>query len=98
MSNIIGEKKVKIVLAMDRINGPVPVHYVCEKCGVENGEELLRQLEQDGIVSRAQPISESMSNAVQYELTDKARRLLRQLVGTQLEQLIARSQVIQVQT
>lgn len=96
MSNIIGEKKVKIVLAMERIDGPAPVHYISQKSGVEDARELLLQLEKDGVIIKAQPISESMSNAVQYELTNRARRLLQQLVATQLEQLIARPQVIEV--
>ncbi len=98
MSNIIVEKKIKIVLAMDRIGGPAPVHHICEKCGVENAEVLLRQLEQDGVINLAQPISESMSNAVQYELTNRAKNQLQQLFSSQLRQLIARPQVIEVQT
>ena len=98
MSNIIGEKKAKIVLEMDRMNCPAPVHHICRKCGVENSEELLRQLEQDGIIGRASPISESMSNVVQYVLTTEAKNQLQQLVANQLEQLIARPQVIRIQT
>jgi len=96
MSNIIGEKKVKIILAMDQIKGPAPVHYVSQKSGVEDAEELLRMLEEDGVVSRAPPVSESMSNVPQYELTNRAKRLLQQLVATQLEELIARPQAIKV--
>jgi len=96
MSNIIGEKKVKIILTMDQTKGPAPVHYISQKSGVENAEELLHMLEQDGVVSRAPPISESMSNAPQYELTHRAKRLLQQLVATQLEELIARPQAIKV--
>lgn len=98
MLNIIGEKKVKIILTMDRINGPAPVHYISQKSGVESAQELLRQLEADGVVSRTQPISESMSKAVQYELTSRAKKLLHQLVAAQLEQLIAHPQVITVRT
>ena len=96
MSNIIGEKKIKIILAMDRINGPAPVHYISQKSGVENAQELLRQLEDDDIVCRAPPVSESMSKAVQYELTNRAKKLLQQLVATQLEQLITRPPLIEV--
>lgn len=96
MSNIIGEKKIKIVLAMDRIGGPAPVHYISQKSGVEDAQELLHQLEKDGIICRASPISESMSNVPQYELTNKAKKLLQQLVATQLEQLIMRPRVIEV--
>ncbi len=98
MSNIIGEEKAKIVLEIDRMNGPAPVHHICKKCGVENAEELLRQLEQDGIIGRASPISESMSNVVQYMLTTEAKNQLQQLVANQLEQLITRPQVVRIHT
>jgi ribosomal protein S19E (S16A) len=96
MSNIIGERKVKIVLAMNRIDGPAPVHHISQKSGVEDAQELLHQLEKDGIICRASPISESMSNVPQYELTNKAKKLLQQLVATQLEQLIMQPRVIEV--
>lgn len=98
MSNIIAEKKVKIVLALDKINGAAPVHYLSQKSGVEDAQELLQLLEKEGIVSRASPISESMSTAVQYQLTHKAKTLLQQLVTTQLEQLIALPRAIEVRT
>jgi len=96
MSNIIGEKKVKIILAMDQIKGPAPSHYISQKSGVEDAEELLRMLEEDGVVSTALPVSESMSNMPQYELANRAKRLLQQLLATQLEELIARPQAIKV--
>jgi len=88
MSNIIQEKKVKIVLALDQAKSPAPVGYISKKSGIENPIELLQQLEKDGIVSRLTSSSWSPTNAPQFELTPKAKKLLQQLIATRLEQLI----------
>jgi len=88
MSSIIEEKKVKIILALDQAKGPAPVGYISKKSGIENPRELLRQLEEDGIVYCLASNSWSPSNAPQFELTAKAKKLMQQLIATRLEQLI----------
>jgi hypothetical protein len=88
MSNIIEEKKVKIILALDQAKGPAPVGYISKKSDIENPRELLRQLEEDGIVCCLPSNSWSPSNAPQFELTVKAKKLLQQLIATRLEQLV----------
>jgi len=84
----IGENEVKLILAMEKAKGPVPLGYLTQKTGIEDPHELLSLLEVEGIVSRLRPDSWSPSHAPQYELTSKATKLLRQLVTTRLEQLI----------
>ena len=98
MSNIVGEKKIKIILALEQAKGAAPGGYIAQKSGIDDPSELLRQLEEDGAVCRLPSDSWSASNAPQYQLTSKAKKLLQQLVATQLEQLIARPQVGQVRT
>jgi len=88
MLNIIQEKKVKIVLALDQAKSPAPIGYISKKSGIENPRELLQQLEKDGIVSRLPSSSWSPTNAPQFELAPKAKKLLQQLMATRLEQLI----------
>jgi len=88
MSNIIEEKKVKIILALDQAKGSAPIGYISKKSAIENPRELLRQLEEDGIVCCLPSNSWSPSNAPQFELTANAKKLLQQLVATRLEQLI----------
>jgi len=82
------ENKIKVVLALDQAKGPAPVGYVSQKSGIEDPLELLRQLEEDGIVHRLPLNTWSPSGAPQFELTPKAKRLLHQLVAARLEQLI----------
>jgi len=88
VSSIIEEKKVKIIMALDRARSPAPVGYISKKSGVENPLELLRQLEEDGIVCCPPSSSWSPTNSPQFELTPKAKKLLQQLIATRLEQLI----------
>ena len=86
------EKKVKIVLALGEAKTPVPVGYICERCGMnrayDNPSVHLDQLEQDGIVHRMSPSSWSASLEPQYELSAKSKNLLQQLIATRLEQII----------
>ncbi len=84
----IEENKVKVILALDQAKGPAPIGYISQKTGIENPRELLRQLEEDGIVQRLPFNSWSPSGAPQFELTAKAKRLLQQLIATRLEQLV----------
>jgi len=88
MSNIIQEKKVKIILALDQAKSPAPIGYISRKSGIENPLELLLQLEEDDIVYRLPSNSWSPSNAPQFELAPKAKKLLQQLIATRLEQII----------
>ncbi len=88
MANIIEEKKVKIILALDQAKGPAPIGYISRKSAIEDPLELLQQLEEDGIVCCLPSNSWSPSNAPQFELTAKARKFLQQLIATRLEQLI----------
>ena len=88
MSDILEENEVKIVLALDKAKGSAPIGYISQKSGIENPHELLQQLEQGGIVCRVPSSSWSPTNQPQYELTNKAKKLLQQLIATRLEQLI----------
>ena len=86
------EKKVKIVLALGEAKNPVPVGYICERCGMDrmygNASVHLDHLEQDGIVHRVSPSTWSASLEPQYELSAETKNLLQQLTATRLEQLI----------
>jgi len=84
----IEENKVKVILALDQAKGPAPIGYISHKTGIDNPRELLRQLEEDGIIQRLPFNSWSPSGAPQFELTAKAKKLLQQLIATRLEQLI----------
>lgn len=97
MANTIGDK-VKVILTIDEMEEPVSAGDISWKSGVEkmHVEELLRQLEKEDVVTKVPPLSESLSKVRFYKLTSRAKKLLQQLVATQLEELIARPQVIQV--
>ena len=88
MSDMIGESKINVILALSQAKGPAPIGYISQKSGIENPRELLRQLEEDDIVEKSPFNSWSASNAPQYELTNKAKKLLQQLIASRLEQLI----------
>lgn len=82
------DNKIKVILALDQAKGPAPIGYISQKAGIEDPRELLRQLEEDGIVHRLAVNSWSPSSSPQFELTTKAKKLLQQLVATRLERLI----------
>lgn len=86
------EKKVRIILALSEAKNAAPVGYVCQKCGIddacENPCRHLRQLEEDGVIRRLSPNSWSPALEPQYELPNRTKNLLQQLVATRLEQLI----------
>jgi hypothetical protein len=84
----IEESKVKVILALDQAKGPAPIGYVTQKTGLENPNEILRQLEEDGIVRMLPASSWSTANSPQFELTPKAKKLLQELIATRLEQLV----------
>jgi len=88
MANIITESKVKVILALDQAKGAAPIGYISQKSGIEDPRELLRQLEEEGIICMVSPSSWSPANEPQYELTNKAKKLLQQLIATRLQQLI----------
>ncbi len=88
----IEENKVKVILALDQAKGPAPIGYISQKTGIDNPRELLRQLEEDGIVQRSPSNTWSPSGAPQFELTTKAKKLLQQLIATRLEQFIEASE------
>lgn len=97
MTNTIADK-VRVILTIDEMGEPVSAGDISWKSGVEKThvEELLRQLEEEDVVTKVPPLSESLSDVRFYKLTSRAKKLLQQLVATQLEKLIARPQVIQV--
>jgi DNA-binding MarR family transcriptional regulator len=97
LPNIVGNK-VKVILTIDEMGEPVSASDISWKSGVEKTEvqEILRQLEQDDVVTKVPPLSESLSDVRFYKLTSRAKKLLQQLVATQLEELIGRPQVVQV--
>ena len=97
MANNIGDK-VKVILTIDEMGEPVSAGDISWKSGVEKTQvdEFLEQLEEEGVVTKVPPLSESLSKVRFYKLTSRAKNLLQQLVATQLEELIARPQVIQV--
>lgn len=88
LSDIIEEKKVKVLVALDRARGPAPLGYIRVSSGVEEPYELLEELEKDGLVRRALPSNWSPAGEPRFELAPRARKTLQKLIGDRLNQLI----------
>ena len=88
MSEIIEEKKVKVLVALDRAKSPAALGYISEHSGVEEPYELLEQLEKVGLVRRAPPSDWSPAGEPRFELTPRPRKTLQKLIANRLMQLI----------
>jgi len=91
MSKIVKENKAKILFALDMAKGAAPLGYISKHSGIEDPRELLQQLEKDGLVRRLllqPPILCSLSFMPLFELTGKAKKLLRQAIDHRLQQPI----------
>jgi DNA-binding MarR family transcriptional regulator len=98
LSKTVGNK-VKIILTLDESgNFPVSPNDISWKTGLEKAyvQQLLQQLEEADVVTKVPPLSESMADIRFYKLTTTAKKQLRQMVATQLEELIGRPQTIQI--
>ena len=80
------EKQVRIMLALNRTSGAAPIGYISKHSGIDEPYELLQQLEEEGLVSRAQPTAWSASLMPLFELTDKAREFLQEIINDRIEQ------------
>lgn len=88
MSDIIEEKKLKVLVALDRAKSPAPLGYVTKHTGVEEPYELLEQLEKDGLVRRALPNDSSPAGEPRFELAPRAKKMLQKLIAKRLLQII----------
>jgi len=88
VSEIIEEKKVKVLVALDRAKSPAALGYISEHSGVEEPYELLEQLEKVGLVRRAPPSDWSPAGEPRFELARGAKKTLQKLIAKRLVQLI----------
>ena len=97
MTNSVGDK-IKVILTIEEMDAPVSAGDISWKSGVakRHVEELLQQLEEEDIVTKVPPLSESLSSVRFYKLTSRAKNTLQQLIAARLEEMLARPQVIQV--
>ena len=67
MTNTIADK-VRVILTIDEMGEPVSAGDISWKSGVEkmHVEELLRQLEEEDVVTKVPPLSESLSSVRFY--------------------------------
>jgi DNA-binding MarR family transcriptional regulator len=82
------EKKTRIVLALHQAKGPAPLGYISQQTEIEDPRSFLEQLEENDLVRRSRPSKWSPASEPRYELTDKAKEILQQLIVARLEQLV----------
>jgi len=88
VSDILEEKKLKMLVALHRAKGLAPLGYITEHSGVEEPYELLEQLEKNGLVRRAPPSDWSPAGEPRFELAPSAKKMLQKLIANRLLQLI----------
>lgn len=81
-------EEAKILLVLSGTRGAAPLGYISEHSGIKNPYETLLQLEKKELVCRTSPGIWGLSYLPLFELTPKARDLIRQATDTQLEHLI----------
>ena len=87
--SIINEKsKIKIIFALDKATGAAPMGYISKHSGIEDPIKLLRQLEKDGLVRQLPPGLWNPSLNPLFELTGKAKKLLKQSIDLQIERFV----------
>ncbi len=96
LSDIIEEKKLKVLVAVDRARGPAPLGYITEHSGAEEPYELLEQLEREGLVRRSPPSAWSSAGEPRFELEPRTKRILRKLIADKIVQLIEGGQLVEV--
>ncbi len=87
MSKKIKEDKIRIIISLDRAKCAAPLGYISKHSRIENPLELLQELEKDGLVDRLPSGIWNPSLMPLFELTDKAKELLKHSIEHQFEQL-----------
>lgn len=88
MAKNFKKEEPKILLALSRTKGAAPLGYISEHSGIKNPYETLLRLEKKELVYRTPPGIWALSYLPLFELTPKARDLIRQATDARLEQLI----------
>ncbi len=88
MSDIVEEKKVKILVVLDRARSPAAVGYISEHSGIEEPYKLLEELEKDGLVKRTPPSDWSSAGEPRFEFAPGAKKILQEITANKLIQLI----------
>ena len=88
VSDIIEEKEIKVLVALNRAKSPACLGYITEHSGVEEPYELLEQLEKRGLVIRAPPSDWSSAGEPRFELAPRAKKMLRKLIADRLLHVI----------
>jgi len=68
VSNAIEKARTRILICLDRAEGPAPIGYILSNSGVENPYELLCQMEKEGLVTRLPPNTWSLTCGPHFSL------------------------------